>query len=182
MPTPPEPQAHVRLGRGMVIAAWLVGIGLLTLFFHDWLERERNPNRQVLSRIDSDGGVEVVLQRNRAGHYLAGGRINGEAVEFLVDTGASDVSVPGALAQRLGLEPGAPVRYQTAAGGITGYRTRIERLELGDLVLREVPASINPAYTGREILLGMSVLKRLEFTQRGDTLILRPLQRDAPRP
>lgn len=179
MPTPPEQQSDTRFGRGMIVAAWVVGLGLLTLLFGDLLERERNPNRQVLSRTDGDGGMEVVLQRNRYGHYVATGRINGEPVEFLVDTGASDVSVPGDIATRLGLERGAPLRYQTANGSVTGYRTRIDRLELGELVLRDVPASINPAYRENDVLLGMSVLKRLEFTQRGDTLILRPLRDDA---
>ncbi len=165
----------------MIIAAWIVVLGLLTFFFSDWLERERNPNRQVLSRIAEDGATEVVLQRNRWGHYVSSGRINGETVEFLVDTGAIDVSVPGSLADRLGLKRGMPTTYQTANGNITGYRTHIERLELGNLVLLDVPASINPAYTEDDILLGMSVLKRLEFTQRGDTLTLRPLRHPSDR-
>lgn len=157
----------------MIIAAWVLVIGLLALFFNNFLERERNPNRTVLSRVDSDGNTEVVLKRNRYGHYVMTGHINGEAVEFLVDTGASDVSVPGNMAMELGLKRGGPVRYQTANGTVTGFRTHIDRLELGGLVLRNVPASINPAYEDKDILLGMSVLKQLEFTQRGDTLILR---------
>lgn len=161
----------------MIIAAWVLALGLLTLFFKNWLDDERNPNRQVLSRVTSDGATEVVLQRNRYGHYVASGRINGEPVEFMVDTGASDVAVPGSLAMQLGLKRGAPMRYQTANGSVTGFQTHIDRLELGDLVLRDVPASINPGYDDNDVLLGMSVLKRLEFTQRGDTLILRPLER-----
>lgn len=165
----------------MSIAAWVAGLGLLTLLFSNLLERERNPNQRVLSRVAGDG-VEVVLQRNRYGHYVATGRINGESVEFLVDTGASDVSVPGRLAAQLGLVRGAPLTYQTANGTVTGYRTRIDRLALGELVLRDVPASINPAYRENDVLLGMSVLKRLEFTQRGDTLILRPLRNAAEGP
>jgi len=165
----------------MSIAAWIAGLGLLTLLFSNLLERERNPNQRVLSRVAGDS-VEVVLQRNRYGHYVATGRINGEPVEFLVDTGASDVSVPSRLAARLGLVRGAPLTYQTANGTVTGYRTRIDRLALGELVLRDVSASINPAYRENDVLLGMSVLKRLEFTQRGDTLILRPLHNAAEGP
>jgi len=171
---PAQPAPH-RLGRGMIILAWILALGLLTLFFNTWLEGERNPNQLVLSRSGADGTHEVVLLRNRYGHYVASGRINGEPVEFMIDTGASDVSVPGSLAAQLGLKRGAAQRYQTANGTITGFRTHIDRLELGDLVLRNVPASINPAYQEDDILLGMSVLKRLEFTQRGDTLTLRPL-------
>lgn len=158
----------------MIIAAWVVVIGLLTLFFNDFLEGERNPNQSVLSRTNDDGSSEVVLQRNRYGHYVATGRINGTDVEFLVDTGASDVSIPGNLAMDLGLARGAPVTYSTANGTVTGYRTVIDRLELGSLELRNVRASINPSYDERDILLGMSVLKQLDFSQRGDTLILHP--------
>ncbi len=171
---PEQPTPH-RLGRGMIIMAWILALGLLTLFFNNWLEGERNPNQKVLSRVSGDGAPEVVLQRNRFGHYVASGRINGKTVEFMVDTGASDVSVPGSLAAQLGLKRGAPMRYQTANGTITGFLTHIDRLELGNLVLHDVSASINPAYEDSDILLGMSVLKRLEFTQRGDTLTLRPL-------
>lgn len=163
----------------MIILGWILALGLLTLLSSNWLERERNPNQKVISRVSTDGAHEVVLQRNRFGHYVATGRINGKTVELMVDTGASDVSVPGSLADQLGLKRGAPMRYQTANGTITGFLTNIDRLELGNLVLHNVPASINPAYQGNDILLGMSVLKRLEFTQRGDTLTLRPL---APAP
>lgn len=171
---PAQPAPH-RLGRGMIFLAWILALGLLTLFFSNWLDGERNPNQRVLTRVGTDGIGEVVLQRNRYGHYVASGRINGKPVEFMVDTGASDVSVPATLAAQLGLKRGAPTRYQTANGTITGFRTHIDRLELGDLVLHNVPASINPAYQEDDILLGMSVLKQLEFTQRGDTLTLRPL-------
>ncbi|HSJ49577.1 MAG TPA: retroviral-like aspartic protease family protein, partial [Gammaproteobacteria bacterium] len=53
------------------------------------------------------------------------------------------------------------------------HATRLDELRIGDIVLRDVRASINPAVDDIGILLGMSVLKQLEFTQRGDILILR---------
>jgi aspartyl protease family protein len=115
-----------------------------------------------------------VLKRNHFGHYVTSGTVNGDPVEFLLDTGASDVAIPADLADRLGLKRGPPVQYQTANGTITAYRTTIDSVAIGPMVVRNVPASINPGMHDMEILLGMSVLKHVEFTQRGDTLILRP--------
>lgn len=172
--TPPgsPPPDTSRLGTGMVAAAWIVGLALVALLFHGWLEEQRNPNRDL--RLVEDGPAEVVLQRNRQGHYVAPGRINGEPVEMLLDTGATNVSVPAGLAPRLGLERGAPQATLTANGVITTYRTRLDSVQLGGIVLENVRASINPAMSGGKVLLGMSFLGRLELVQRGDRLVLRP--------
>lgn len=162
-----------RLGRGLLLGGWALGLLLLAVLFSGLLEHQRNPNRSPSTSTNASGVGEVILQRNRSGHYLASGRINGQAVEFLLDTGASDVSVPGAVARRLGLQRGTPLVYATANGTITAYHTRLPSLSLGDVVLHDVRASINPQMGTETILLGMSFLKHLEFTQRGDTLIIR---------
>ena len=167
-------QSTSRLGKGMTLAAWIIALGLLTLFFNNKLESQRNPNQAVYSRINDAGTPEVILKRNRFGHYVTTGTVNGRSVEFMLDTGASDVAIPAELAQELGLERGAPVQYQTANGVVTAYRTTIDSVSIGPMVIRSVPASINPGMRDMEILLGMSVLRHVEFTQRGDTLILRP--------
>ncbi|HFD79228.1 MAG TPA: TIGR02281 family clan AA aspartic protease [Gammaproteobacteria bacterium] len=163
-----------KIGVGMTIAAWVAALALLALFFEHRLERQHNPNQAVYSRLGDDGVREVVLKRNHYGHYVASGTLNGEPVEFMLDTGASDVAIPSELADRLGLKRGAPVHYQTANGVITAYRTTIDSVTLGPLVIRNVAASINPGLGNTDILLGMSVLKHVEFSQRGDSLILRP--------
>ena len=168
-----EQNTPLRIGRGMLVLGWALGIGLLALLFSGVLAQQHNPNRQLGTVLSEDGAREVVLQRNRAGHYLATGHINGQRVEFLLDTGASDVSIPAELARRLGLHPGRPRLYHTANGQITAYDTRLDELALGGIALREVRASINPHMDGETILLGMSFLRHLEFTQRGDSLIIR---------
>jgi aspartyl protease family protein len=160
-----------RIGRAMTYAAWLVVLALLTWFFADWMAHERNPNREVTSRVGPSGVAEVVLQRNRGGHYVATGALDGMPVEVLVDTGASLVVVPEALARRLDLPRGARMLAHTANGTVVNYATRLASVRLGDIVLRDVRAAINPH--GEQVLLGMSFLRRLEMTQRGDTLILR---------
>ncbi len=68
------------------------------------------------------------------------------------------------------------MQYQTANGVVTAYRTVLDSVSIGPLVIHNVPASINSGLGDMEILLGMSVLKQVEFTQRGDTLILRPYE------
>ncbi len=169
----PAENSQRRLGVGMTIAMWIVLLGLLTLFFQDWDERQRNPNQNPQMRIGADGVRELVLTRNRAGHYVASGSINGEAVVFMLDTGATDVAIPGPVAKRLRLKQGKAMIYQTANGPVRVYATVLNEVSLDNISLQGVRASINPAMRQQEVLLGMSFLKYLEFTQRGNTLTLR---------
>jgi aspartyl protease family protein len=161
-----------RAGRLMWFAAWLSLLAVLVIGFDSWLERQHNPNAELLV-VDTDGPAEVVLQRSRSGHYIAPGRINGEAVQFLVDTGATRISVPLSLAQRLGLKQGYASRATTANGIVTVYDTQLQEVRLGSIVLRNVPGNINPGMPGDTVLLGMSFMKDLELVQRGDTLTLK---------
>lgn len=164
-----------RTGRIMTWLMWLVLLGLLSLFFNRVLERQYNPNAQLATnRPTTDSGREVVLKRNKFGHYVASGLINGQPVVFMLDTGASDISIPLAVARRLGLPKGRPVTYQTANGPAVNYATRLDSVTLGSITLTDLPASINPNVKDMDVLLGMSFLKHLEFSQRGDTLTLRP--------
>ncbi len=167
-----EARQQRRMGLTMLALAWLVLMLLGVVFFGDLLERQENPNRSLETR--SEGGLrEVVLQRNRYGHYVASGAINGHPVTFLLDTGATGVAVPTALAAQLGLERGRPLSTRTANGVVTSYATTLDRVSLGDIELDRVWAAITPGLQGDQVLLGMTFLKHIEFTQRGDTLILR---------
>jgi len=165
--------ANRRLGKGMIIAAWVLALGLLTLFFNGVLERQYNPNQQLSAVATLDEPHEVVLVRNKYGHYVATGEINDEAVVFLLDTGATDVAIPDALARRLNLKRGAQFIANTANGQVKSWRTRLERVNLGGIELANVRASILPSMEGEEVLLGMSFLKQLELVQRGETLTIR---------
>lgn len=158
------------IGRGMTFVAWIIVLGLMTLFFSRVLERQHNPNQQIASQTGANNG-SVVLQRNRQGHYVATALINGQPTEVMLDTGATRVSVPEHLARTLGLRKGYPSQTSTANGIITTYATTLDSVQLGGITLHKVRASINP--NGEDVLLGMSFLKQLEFTQHGDTLVLR---------
>lgn len=168
-PPPNEPRLP---GRGAGYVIWILVLAGLTLFFSRWVDRQHNPNQQV-SSVRGPDYVEVVLQRNRQGHYVAAGRINDQDVVFMLDTGATKVAVPQALASRLGLERGAEFPVITANGTIMAHATRLQSVQLGEIELQNVSASINPRMHGEEVLLGMSFLKHLEFSQRGDSLTIR---------
>lgn len=164
-----------RIGLGMQVLAWVAFLGLGIFFFSDVLEKQYNPNQSLETRQTTAGLVEVVLQRNRQGHYVTSGEINGRPVTFILDTGATGVAVPAAVAQRLGLRPGRAFPTQTANGMSVSYAVELDRVSVGGIALQQVSASITPGLTTDEVLLGMSFLKHIEFTQRGDQLILRQL-------
>lgn len=159
-------------GRGMIAAACILVIILLTMLFSEVEEHQRNPNQSPVTTRTHEV-VEVNLERNRRGHYVVSGTINDEPVEFLLDTGATDVVVPEPLAERLNLEKGRQGRAMTANGMVTVYATHLDRLSIGGIELFDVRASINPAMSMPGVLLGMSALEQIEFNQQGDELILR---------
>lgn len=168
----PDGQSETKhIGTGMIIVAMVIGLGLLTQMFQSVLDTQYNPNQTVrTSQINSDF-IEIVLKRNRSGHYVSTGLINGSEMIFLLDTGATFVAIPEHQAQRLGLKKGKKIQILTANGRSTGYQTIINELSIGKIHLYDIKAVITPNL--EEILLGMSVLKQLEFTQRGDELTIR---------
>ncbi len=167
-----SPLPGQKTGRNMMYMGWLIVLGLLTVIFGGWEEGRINPNQQVNSTVIGNT-AEVKLQRNPWGHYLANGTINGGEVTFLVDTGATYVSVPKHIADKLDLKKGTRGYSSTANGTIEIFMTTINQLELGAIDMRDVRATINPHMKEDEILLGMSFLKKLELVQQGDTLLLR---------
>jgi len=161
-----------RAGKVLMILAWAAALFLATRYFGEWEDRQENPNAVVTSQ-HGDGYIEVQLVGNRQGHFVSTGKINDQPVQFLLDTGATDVAIPGKVADSLQLQRGAPVWVSTANGRSQGFRTSIEHLQLGDIVLNNVRALVVPGLDGEQVLLGMSAMKQLEFTQRGGTMLLR---------
>jgi aspartyl protease family protein len=161
-----------RIGVGMTLGAWALFLLVLTWFASGYLESLNNPNVQVVSRVGPGGNPEVLLQQNRAGHYVATGTINDLPVVFLLDTGATDVAISENVAERLGLEKGFLVTVNTANGTARGWNTLLDEVTLGDIEMAAVPAIILPGL-GDQVLLGMSFLKRLTLIQRGEELLIR---------
>jgi aspartyl protease family protein len=164
-----------QLGKGMMTLGSLLFIGLMSLWFGD-LEKDRaHPNRSPRSLIEN-GVIAVTLKQDRQGHYTVRGLINNSPIDFLVDTGATEVVIPAGLAERLNLERGRAKRASTANGPVTVYQTNLTRLSIADLHFDNVSGVINPGMNGTAALLGMSVLKHLELTQTGNTLVLKRQQ------
>ena len=127
------------MGLGMQVLAWLTFLGLGVFYFSDILEKQYNPNQSLETRHTADGLAEVVLQRNRQGHYVTSGEINGLPVTFILDTGATGVAVPSAVAQRLGLQPGRAFSTQTANGPSVSYAVNLERVGVGLFLTAPAP-------------------------------------------
>ncbi len=163
------------IGKGMLIVSFSLGLMALTIFFDGVLQSQSNPNSEPKFNETDNGIREVVLQRNRQGHYVANGTINGVPVTFLLDTGATDVAIPAAIARKAGLKQGYISQAATANGIIQVYSTTLDELQLGNIRLHDIKASITPSMGGETILLGMSALKQVEFTQRGSKLTLRQI-------
>ena len=154
----------------MLFIAWALIMGGLYWYFSEREAQDNNPN--TARALNAQTG-EVRLLRNRAGHYVAEGEINGRTVTFLLDTGATSVALPLALGRELGLKRGAAITLTTANGPATGYETRLARVKLGAIELNDVAAVMSDGLGSDAVLLGMSFLKRIEFTQRGNELVLR---------
>lgn len=152
---------------------WIIALLLLTMLFNNWLNKRNNPNSLLVSAVGINPNVPVVLQQNRQGHYVASGLINNQPVVFLLDTGATVISIPEHIAEDIGLIKGKKIKVNTANGSITVYSTQLASVQLGNIIIKNVRGHINPYMEGDTALLGMSFLKHLELKQSGNTLQLK---------
>jgi aspartyl protease family protein len=149
-----------------VATVWMV-VGLLLFLAVQWWQRS-----QAAERFSTDGQA-IELRRGPDGHYHWPGRVNGRPVDFLVDTGATGIAIPSALADELGLAPLGRVRSNTANGVAEGTVVRID-LELdGGVRADNLRAVALPGLETRP-LLGMAVLGRLRWTQQDCVLRIEP--------
>lgn len=105
------------------------------------------------------------------------GYIGREPVRFLVDTGASEVSIPLETALRLGIpfQHAEKAEYATAGGKVIGHRVVLESVKVGNLEVFGVPAHVSLGRDGpRDILLGMSFLKHVTMTLHSGTVSFSP--------
>ncbi|MEE9332791.1 MAG: TIGR02281 family clan AA aspartic protease [Granulosicoccaceae bacterium] len=157
-----------KIGNWMFIALfWLGLLGVGGWFGWQW-EQKRLATHIPQALKGSRTGISV--QATRLNHFVVEGLVNGHPVTFLVDTGATDVSIPASIAQSAGLKGGRWVEVTTANGIINVQNTRIDELKIGPLVLNSVGASINPRDSEAIALLGMSFLSYFELIQRDGTL------------
>jgi len=116
--------------------------------------------------------TSVTLAQDGYGHYRTEAYVNGLRVRFLVDTGATLVSLPVAEAQRLGINylQGTPGYSQLADGRrVVSYRVILESVTVGDITLYNIDGVVQG---GGEPLLGMSFLSRTEMRNDGQRMVL----------
>jgi aspartyl protease family protein len=127
-----------------------------------------------LGRGDSEGsGSRIVLTAGSGGHFVTGGSINGKAVSFMVDTGASMVAMSESDAERIGLKYKGGERgiANTANGQVPVYRVNLTTVRVGDVQVYNVDAMVVPMPMPN-ILLGNSFLTRFQMKRENDVLTL----------
>ena len=121
----------------------------------------------------SSGRESVTLAADPRGHFFAEAAVNGIPMRFVVDTGATAVSLSAADALRLGIDWRKGVRrtMQTANGPTAGYLVKLDTIRVGGIELHDVDGVVVEQGMGVG-LLGMSFLNRLEMRRDGDTMTL----------
>ena len=119
------------------------------------------------------GGSQIVLTAGSGGHFVTDGSINGKAVRFLVDTGATNVAMSQQEAERIGLEfrHGQRGVAGTANGQVIVYRVSLGVVRVGDVQVYNVDASVVPGYMDG-VLLGNSFLTRFQMKRENDVMTL----------
>jgi aspartyl protease family protein len=120
------------------------------------------------------GHVTVTLNSDGSGHFITSGSINGAAMKFLVDTGATMVSMGLEDARRAGVNYLAGTRghSQTANGIAPVYKVKLSSVRLGDITLNDVDGLVHESNSLPVVLLGMSFLGQLEMRREGKSLTL----------
>ncbi|TQV66953.1 TIGR02281 family clan AA aspartic protease [Exilibacterium tricleocarpae] len=131
-------------------------------------------SRRISSGFQKAERASVRLQSGRGGHYVTPGRINGKPVEFLVDTGATSVSMNLPTAKRLGINYriGREITLSTANGLAKAFLVKLDSVRIGEVEVRNVEATVSIGDFPEVILLGNSYLSRVEMSQDSGILVL----------
>lgn len=119
------------------------------------------------------GGNEIVLTAGTGGHFTTEGKINGSAVTFVVDTGATTIALSQLDAERIGLnyKNGRRGFANTANGSVPMHTVTLSSVRIGDVEVANVEAAVLPAAMSH-VLLGNSFLTRFQMKRDNDTLRL----------
>lgn len=155
-----------------MIALFGVALYAYRFEFSDFKNRMMSELNPSSARLD---GQKLVVNLSQDGHFYLDTKINGKAIRFMIDTGASDIVLNLSDAKKIGINPRNLIydkRYNTANGVVLGASVRLDEIEVSSVKFYDVKASVNSADLGVS-LLGMSFLRefrRYEFYR--DKLIL----------
>ena len=118
-------------------------------------------------------GNKIVLTVGSGGHFMTAGQINGRAVQFMVDTGATSIAMGAQDAERAGInyKSGQPVMMSTANGNTQGYRIKLDSVRVGDVEVFGVDAVVTPQAMPF-MLLGNSFLGRFQMLRDNEQMTL----------
>jgi aspartyl protease family protein len=117
----------------------------------------------------------VTLTRGNGGHFWTDARVDGRRLELVVDTGASTIALRASDAARLGIHPSARdynVKVSTANGMTKAALVQLRTVEIGNIVVRNVPALVHADDALGVNLLGMSFLSHVRWTHERGKLVL----------
>ena len=137
-------------------------------------KRPLRVGQHAIGAAPADGSGMIVMTADNQGHFYATGSVNGAAVRFLVDTGATMVSLGANDARRIGLDfnRGQKGMTQTANGQTMVSKVKLDTVRIGDVTLHNVDALIHQTEMPMA-LLGMSFLNQMEMQRDGSTMTLR---------
>ena len=148
-----------------IVVFWMVVMGGLYLAMTHYLK----PKPVTVSATG-----DLIIPRDRDGHFYAAGSINKQPVIFLVDTGASLVTVSEALAHAAGLGRGTPTVFQTANGTLNGRIVADVPVTMGPFAVSGVRVGVGLVGESQDkALLGQSFLARFDIILSKDQMILR---------
>lgn len=165
----------------MILAAVLVGLGTYMAQVASNMSpapaaAKASPKIAPAQTVAQASGRSIDIPRDARGHFFTDGRIDGQRINFLVDTGASLVALNEKSAARFGLRPSRSdynATVTTANGTIKAARARLAMIELDGLIVRDVDALVLPDAALSENLLGMSFLSKLKrFNYANGRLVL----------
>jgi aspartyl protease family protein len=165
----------------MIFAAFLVGLGTIMAQMADKMTATpalANTARKAAPVPDAaPAGIRSLsIPRDARGHFQTEGRIDGQRIGFMVDTGASVIALNETSAARFGLRPSRGdynATVATANGTIKAARTRLAMVDIGGLIVRDVEAMVLPDEALSENLLGLSFLSKLKrFEYSGGKMVL----------
>lgn len=154
------------LPRSLKMATLWLLLGIAVFLGVQWWQAQ-----QQRSLLRAEDGV-IELRRSGDGHFHWPGTVNGVAVDFMVDTGATSTALPLALAERAGLRREGRVSSSTAGGMVIGEVARADIALEGGVQLQRLRVAVLPQLS--HPLLGMDVLGKLHFSQRDGVLRLEP--------
>ena len=157
--------SRLPLGHITALAIWIAISSVIYLYF----DARQKPTFAIASAELASG--EVVIPRSRDGHYYVRGTINGHPVDFMVDTGASTVSISRDIARNVDLPRGMPANFLTANGATMGEIVSRQTIEAGGIVLEGL--SVGVGIQGDIALLGQNFLRKVDVLQSGDKMVLR---------